>query len=514
MSDIFELDTEGQRALEAQARANPVTLDQITTGTYSGVPKAIGMGFMRGGARAAQAVGMAGGGVLSILDGGTGSLTDPYFKALDDTVGNAVDYWTPGANEVGTAGRILGGFSEMALPLMAGGGNPSLLIGSAEMGGALDLSKQGASNTGAVAGGVIEGLANAVGFKIPFLGSTLAKRMLSGMAGNVAVDAIGGGLEKTALNLTGDQQQAANVHPLYPESLLIDLLSGAAFGGIAHLTAPPRAVRANSSRPTETLDQIQELMKDPESRYFKGPSAEDLQQRYRDLTQQAAVEEDIRAMRAMMQPSVRDAVATAANAKHFQFDSAPGDPADISASIAHQKAMESAVRDTLAGEPVDLSGTGIDKADFISRAHVPAFTEMPEELQGVDEAIKEQPSQNPDRVDLPENTEPTDNLASRDAKLADPAVSSARTTINPESVADSVDREQRSLEDPVVSYARNILAEMDFPMAMGTVDQDGRVITQSAREILDQSDRDIAAARNDAKAFKALVGCMLTRGAG
>lgn len=536
MSDIFDLDTDGRRALDAEASANLLTPEQIRTGTYVGVPKAIGMGVMRGGARAAQAVGMAGGGVLSLLERSPGDLTDPYFAALDKTVSSAVDYWTPGANEVGTAGRVLGGFSEMALPLMAGGGNPSLLIGTAEMGGALDLSKQGASNTGAVAGGVIQGLANGLGFKIPFLGSTLAKRMISGMAGNVAVDAIGGGLEKAALNLTGNEAQAGDIHPLNPESLLIDLLSGAAFGGIAHLTAPPPAVRG-PGRPMESLEQIRELIKDPESRYYKGPLAEALQERHQFLTQQEKFDEEIRAM---FQPSVRDAVATTANAKHFQFDTAPGDPADIESSIAHQTAMEEATNSLLEGRPIDLSGTGIHNADFIARERgVPAFTELPEELQGVDEAIREQPAQNPDRVEPPlvaaahadewrnaagdiyrvESNPEGDVTLHKSVSQPDAFDgfgSSARRMSATEAAAirlrteANTGIEPKSTEDPIVSRARQMLAERDVHIPTGMIDQDGRMITQSARELLAQGDRDIARARHDAQGFDALVTCMLS----
>src|SRR5207237_9318432 len=141
----------------------------------------------------------------------------------------------PGGTEVGTAGRILGGFSEMALPLMATGGNPSLLIGTAELGGAQDLSKQGASNTGAVAGGVIQGLATAAGFKLPFLGKTLATRLASGAIGNVAVNAGAAAVTRGTLNLTGDAAQAQQFDPLDLEARAIDVLTGLAFGGLAHL---------------------------------------------------------------------------------------------------------------------------------------------------------------------------------------------------------------------------------------------------------------------------------------
>jgi hypothetical protein len=498
VSDIFELDTAGQHSLAGEASANLLQPDQNPSGFFHGVPQAIGMGVMRGGVRAAQAVGMAGGGLLSQLeqDGEgapglkPGTLTDPYFHALDEFVSSAVDYWTPGANEVGTAGRILGGFSEMALPLMAGGGNPSLLIGSAAMGTGHDLVQQGVDAKTATGVAVTQAAATAIGFRIPFLGSTLVSRIASGAAGNVAVNAGSAEISHAILQAAGYDEQAKNFDPLDLEARIVDLLSGAVFGTVAHLGTP----------------------------------------------------------------SLRDAAATAANAKHFQFDTAPGDPADIGSSIAHQKAMEAAVRDTLAGEPVDLSRTGIDQADFVPRERPPAFTEMPEELRGVDEALKEQPAGNPERVDvLPQEAKPTGfevgqvwekpgqepyrivevssdgRRAKADYGEGPPvwvhyntevdngwASKRAPAEVVPQDASspDIAKTAGQTVVDPVVSSARAAVAEKDFPIPTGEIDQDGRVITRSAREMLDQADQDVTKAQNDSKAFDALASCILSRGNG
>lgn len=505
MSDLFDLDTEGQRAMAGVARDHLLQPGQDTAGFWHGVPQAIGMGVMRGGVRAAQAVGMAGGGLLSQLeqDGEgapglkPGTLTDPYFSALDQFVSSAVDYWTPGANEVGTAGRVLGGFSEMALPLMAGGGNPSLLIGSAAMGTGHDLVQQGVDARTATGVAVTQAAATAIGFRIPFLGSNLVSRIASGAAGNLAVNAGSAEISHAILKAAGYDVQAKNFDPLDLEARLVDILSGAVFGTVAHLGTP----------------------------------------------------------------SMRDAAATSANAKHFQYDTAPGDPADITSSIAHQKAMEAAVRDTLAGEPVDLSGTGIDQANFNPRDRVPAFTETPEELHGVDEAIREPPAQNPERVDLPTEKASTGfevgqvwkkageepyriaevsadgqraRVESGDRKPVwvnhDTQVKSGWSPERPSSaeskpfpatsdttqsnVNAQVSGLERQAVDPVVTAARNALAEKDFPIPTDEIDQDGRVITRSAREMLAQADQDVSKAQNDSKAFDALASCILSRGNG
>jgi len=508
MSDLFDLDTEGQQAMAGVARDHLLQPGQDTAGFWHGVPQAIGMGIMRGGVRAAQAVGMAGGGLLSQFESdgagspglAPGTLTDPYFSALDKFISSAVDYWTPGANEVGTAGRVLGGLSEIALPLMAGGGNPSLLIGSAAMGTGHDLVQQGVDAKTATGVAMTQAAATAIGFRIPFLGSTLVSRIASGAAGNLAVNAGSAEISHAILKAAGYDVQAKNFDPLDLETRIVDVLSGAVFGTVAHLGTP----------------------------------------------------------------SMRDAAATAANAKHFQYDTAPGEPADIGSSIAHQKAMEAAVRDTLAGKPVDLAGTGIDQATFNPRDRIPAFTETPEELHGVDEALREQPAQNPERVDFPpEKAAPTDfevgqvwkkagqepyrivevsedgqrarvdsgdgkpvwvnhnteisngwspeGPSSAESKPApDTSVSdAAKSNVNPQTSG-----LERPVVDPVVASARSALAEKDFPIPTGEIDQDGRVITRSAREMLAQADQDVSKAQNDSKAFDALASCILSRGNG
>lgn len=449
MSDIFDLDIEGQTSQAALARTNGIPIDQVSRGFLSDVPKAIGMGIERGGARAAQAVGLAGGGLLSLVEDQPGALTDPYFRTLDKYVGDAVDYWTPGANEVGTAGRILGGFAEMALPLMVSGGDPALLIGTSELGGAQDLAKQGASNTGAIAGGVIQGLSTAAGFKIPFLGKTLASRLVSGAAGNLAVNAGATVAEREALKLTGDTKQAQQFDPLDLEARAVDVLSGLAFGGLAHLAAP----------------------------------------------------------------SVRDAAATAANAKHFQEDTAPGRPADIAASVSHQSAMEAAIRDTLEGKPVDLSRTGVQDADFIARPRVLDHLEdIPEELKGVDQAIKESTEPNPERVPL-ESPEGSITKDVPDLKRGSVPESTAQAgaEVGTDLAGQGVHPDGETPE-PVVLAARQAVAEKDFPIPTGETDTEGRMVTRSAREMLAEADQGVAKAQNDAKAFDALVGCILFRG--
>lgn len=302
---VFDLDMDGQAALAEEARSHPIMPDQIEPSFFEGTGRAIGTGVMRGGARAAQFLGMAATAPVVLWDkflGQEGDHTDAMFRTIDDYVHSAVDFWTPAAAEIGTAGRVLGGLSEAVLPLMAGGGNPTLLIGSQEMGTATSLVRQGASAPAAVGAGIAQGAAAAVGFKVPFLGKTLATRMASGAAGNLAVNTAGSIASAAVLKAAGDEAQAEQFNAADLEARAIDVLTGLAFGGIAH---------------------------------------------------------------ASLRPSERAAILTATNAKHFQEDTAPGAPANGEAFVAHQEAMASAIHDLLRGEPV-VAPDKVVQADFVS----------------------------------------------------------------------------------------------------------------------------------------------------
>jgi hypothetical protein len=316
---VFDLDTKGQQALGEQATLGAMSASDVPASSFSGLGKGIRSGIMRGGARVGQFLGMAAGALMENAEFASPEAVpldtaqahaeanpeamDRYFGAVDEYANNAVDYWTPSHAEVGKAGQVLGGFGEIVLPLMAAGGNPTLLIGSQEMGQSTDLARQGVDARTAVKAGVIQGSATAVGFKIPFLGSTLTSRMVSGAAGNIAVNASATAAEHALLESRGYKELAAQYDPFDVEARAIDVLSGMAFGTIAHAQAP-------------RID--------------------------------------------------RAAVAAANNAKHFQRDTAPGAPADVGAQAAHQQALETAIDQLLRGEPVSVP-EAVTRADFTPR---------------------------------------------------------------------------------------------------------------------------------------------------
>lgn len=315
---VFDLDTGGQTALDEEAAANPLSVTETKPGVFDNLGSGIGNGIMRGGARVGQFIGMAGAVIPMAIDKVAGTdYTDDYFKTLDDTVNNAVDYWTPNAAETGKAGQILGGLSEIALPLMAGGGNPTLLIGSQEMGTATDLVRQGVTPGKATAAGIVQGLSTAVGLKLPFLGKSLLTRMASGAAGNLATNA---GAAAIQHEITGLDQ----FNPLDLEARAVDILTGIAFGGLAHV---------------------------------------------------------------QMKPGDIAAVAAANDAKHFQLDSAPGRPMDEASSVAHQQAMEQAINDTIAGEKV-TAPVYVQDAAFAPRELASVPESVIKDYADVDKAVK------------------------------------------------------------------------------------------------------------------------------
>lgn len=315
---VFALDQKGQKAIAEEASLNLLDASHIEASTFSGVAKGAGMGLMKGGVRAGQLVGMAAATVPMVIDrvaGGdnmTGeTLTDRYFGLLDEKVNRAADYWTPGHAEVGKAGQVLGGLSEIVLPMMVGGGNPvataTMVAGSQTAGTGVDLVNQGVDGKTAGVAATVQGASAYAGFKIPFLGSSLATRMASGVVGNVVTNAGAAAVQNKILTGAGYDEQAKQFDPANMEARAIDLLTGVVFGGFSHLAA-----------------------------------------------------------RRQIKPSDVDAVLTANNAKHFQSDTAPGAPASASSSAAHQSAMETALEQLAKGDPVSL-GEAITSAEFVRR---------------------------------------------------------------------------------------------------------------------------------------------------
>ncbi|MGH3799429.1 MAG: hypothetical protein ACRDTD_04700, partial [Pseudonocardiaceae bacterium] len=327
---IFDIDEQGRKTLDEQVALNPLDLSKVTTGTFSGFGLGLGTGLMQGGSQSATSVALAGAPAVGARDdylssfgseesaqlieslgmkatrGRTTAGQDWYFKNVVEDIGqNATEYWTPDPAQIGSAGRIANGLAQIVLPLAAAGGNPALLAANEGLTKPAELVKQGVDARTATGFGVVSAGATLLGFKVPAsFGTTLLQRLGTGAAANLAVGVATSAAQSGALKAGGYDKQAEDYSPMNAEARAVDALTGLVFGGIAHMQVP------------------------------KVTSAQ------------------------------RDAVLTAANAKHMQVDTAPGLPVDDASNGAHQAALASAIGSILRGEPVSIAES-INAAEFL-----------------------------------------------------------------------------------------------------------------------------------------------------
>lgn len=309
--DLYEGNT-----AERMSRLEP--RDAIEPGIFEGFIRGTGMETMRQLARTGRAVGMGLAAVPIVLDevlakdnlSGV-TLTDRYFKALDETAGEAVRYWTPEPGEVGVAGQVAGTLISQ-LPLVMNPATVPLAIANMQLGTAQDLIEQhgeGVTATQAVAAGTAMGAGLGVGIWMPILGQSLWQRVLLGGAGfNVLQGAAMRGAAGKILEGTPAAEQFKALDAL---ELTIDLLLGAGFGGIAHL------VPAQREQGAKAWKAIEEWGKN-------------------------------------MRPEQTDALAALRMAQHSNVDTLPGKPTSPEAMNAHVEKVKTAVEQTLRGEPVNV----------------------------------------------------------------------------------------------------------------------------------------------------------------
>lgn len=328
---VFDLDEQGRKQLDEQAVANPLNLSKVKPGFFEGLGSSVFSGTMRGGARTGTAVLTAGAvpvvarddylssfmtddvadflqaqGVANPARGATTAGQDAYFADVVEGIGQrAVDAWTPDPTETGTAGRVLGGLAEIVLPLAAAGGNPALLAANEGLERPASLVKEGVGAGTAQVVGLAGSVGTLAGFKLPAaFGSTLTQRLATGAAGNLLLGAGMSGAQYAALKAGGNDEQAKAFDPLDAEARTVDLLTGVAFGALAHAMAP-----------RVPLDQ-------------------------------------------------RDALLTARNADRFQRTATDPLVADEGAAIRGQDALQDALEQLARGEPVNVVDT-IRPSDFL-----------------------------------------------------------------------------------------------------------------------------------------------------
>lgn len=457
---VFDLDErESLSALSTQG----VRLDQVEPVFGYRTAYGFGMGVMKGGARVAQAVGLAGAAIPIAFDkvaGGTRA-QDAYFGTYDDVMQNAADYWTPRAEEVGTAGKLLGGLAEMALPLMAGAGNPALLLAGQGLGMGVDLAREGVNPYSAAAVGTVQAAATAGGFAIPFLGRNLLQRVGMGAAGNLATNIPADFVSQEVLRAAGATEQAKRFDPFSLEARTLDIVAGGAFGAVGHLLA-------------------------------RGSITED---------------------------DARAAWASARNAKNFQEDSAPRPLETPEQSIAHQTAMETALQQFARGEPIRVPPSVADGIDGVTQAP------RPEMVAALREVMAEQgpplPDETPRAIDTAAQPDPVAAAVqdltgqSLDAVLQAPGVRALRALVGVD--PDAPPMAARVADTPAPEASKGLAAqlpELDAARAVVTRLPDTAVKLEDGTEVrasdlLARVEADVRQAEVEAKTFSAAVQCFL-----
>jgi hypothetical protein len=313
MSDaLLDLDPEGNAAQAQRMQLNAIDVAP-TPDVFQNFGGAVGNHAMRAAANVGRTVAILASAPAVAIEkmtagdnysGSDNPLSGPIFKAVDDYFNPSVDYWTPNAAQTGKAGKIVGGLVEGIAPLALGPAGVPAMLGNAQVGTSTDLMREGVDADTALKVGLADSASNAAGFKVPFLGKTLASRVVSGASGNLAVNSSASLVQNKTLEGSGYAEAAKQFDPTDTEARALDVLMGAAFGVVTHASVP---------RPTV---------------------------------------------------SQGDAVLATRNAKNFQQDSAPGVPKDVASSVAHQANMEQAMLQLMRGEKVDLSST-IQEADFL-----------------------------------------------------------------------------------------------------------------------------------------------------
>ena len=229
-------------AKTADQLMQPKTLAPADTGIWQNFGSGTGSYLMRSFAEMGRAASMLAIGAESLTPSSMAmrALTpdafqakqDAEFQTHDELFQGAIDHWTPKANTVGKAAEIVGQLGGGALQFAI---NPALAVATQQMSTSIDLTREGVDPGAALLAGDVAGIGTAVGVKLPFLGSTFARKAASGAAGNLVQGVATAGATNLLLKAADRPDQAAKFDPFDPSARALDVLLGVAFGGIAHL---------------------------------------------------------------------------------------------------------------------------------------------------------------------------------------------------------------------------------------------------------------------------------------
>lgn len=447
----MSLDLYGAESLERLSRMAPVADPEV--GAFDGFLRGAGLTTMRGLAKTGRAIDLLGSVGPILKDAATGGteLQDRYFKEHDEVWGSAVDYWTPKPNEVGVAGQITGELLSM-LPMVIA--SPSLAVGSLQLGTAEDLVKKGVDATRAQAVGASQAVGLGLGIWMPVLGQNLWQRVVVGGAGfNLAQ---GVAMRATAGMILEGTEAAKEFEAFDGKALTMDVLLGAAFGGIVHLSPAARAQGA------EAWGRIERWAE--------------------NLT-----------------PTEKSALVAVRLSQHLNVEAAPGVPKSPADVEAHFNRVKTAMEQMQRGQPVEVSDLPEPRFD----ADEPRMAEMARRADDLvkeaerarkAEGLPEQPIAEPEAV----RAEETEAPAAKPGGSEPPpprgprAAEAAGAEANPV----TIEAERLATEDP------------DAVLRVGT-DAEGAPIVKTRRQFLDDARADVKRATEEAKLFEVAAACML-----
>lgn len=420
-------------------------------GTWDNFTTGAGRYAMRSLAEVGRAVDMAGAVFPIAVDAVTGGTErqETYFREHEEVFQRAVDYWTPAPGEVGTAGQIAG---QLAGGIMQAVISPALLVGTAQLSTAEELTRRGVDPGAALVVGDIAGIGTAVGVKLPYLGKTLASRVLTGAAGNVGQGAAMAGASHAVLDAAGNPQQAAQYDALDLKARLLDAMLGAAFGGLAHLDATKAAAKLTA-------------------------------------TDEAAL-------------------LVANQARHLEDTTLAGRPASDADLTAHVSAMRQAVDQMLRGEPVQVDALVKDMKIAPDDAMLRQRAEIADELARL---VKQETPAGARIEPLPAKVIPADSTPGEAPPLAAKAVQAVQRAIGEVFGLKPAASEAPASADPSISKARQDVANQpDMLIPTGDVAPDGTLVHVRAADAIAQADAALAQTRTTAPGiFRTAAACLL-----
>lgn len=465
------------------ASLRPVTAPEPEPGMFDNFFSGTGKMAMQTFAKAGRAASMAAAPLAMALEKAPGSteMQDKFFKAHDETFGRAVDYWTPKAGEVGTAGQITGQLLA-TLPMVVA--SPALAVAQTQMATGEDLVRKGVDAGKAQAVGAAQAAGLGLGIWVPILGKTLAQRVLLGGAGFNATQGVA--TRAASAKILEGTAAGGDFKAFDPTALTLDVLLGAAFGGIAHLN--PR-MRAEGEAWQKRLTEWGRNLK----------------------------------------PSEVDALATMRQAQHLNADSMPGKPVDVVDINAHVVRMRQAIDDLVNDRPVQVENmpAGRFDADPARQAEAEnalagweAESEAARAARAADDAEATVSAavmhQNDDAAFIKEAERIVNEHAERQpdasAKADGRGQADQSAPGQPGAAARQTGADETASLDPLAAEALRFADENpDLPIAIGK-NADGSDIVTTPRQWIEDADATMRQAQDDARLFEIAAGCLLGGG--